>query len=133
MESVAAFQSMGKQVVFGGLRIQLCAFPRRLQQNGQINYSDKNTYLPKGEQFYPFKLGYKLVDFNPYTKIENIYKFLRWQLLFEKKVRFLNEQGKIVAIKENSRWPQDHLQALDDILAVGKTDLQIQVAKLLEA
>lgn len=126
------FQELGKIIDFGGLKIQLCAFPREQKPNGIIEYAGKKTQLPQGETFYPFKLGYKLIDFNPYTKIADIYKFLRWQLLYEKKVRFLDEKGQIANIKENSKWGE-HYQAIIDILETGKTDLQIEVTKYLEA
>ena len=132
-QRIRPFQALGKPLSFGGITIQLCAFPRKLGQNGAISYSSKSTRLPRGEEFYPFKLGYKFLKFDPYSSIHDVYRLLEWQLLYEKKVRFLNAEGKLVDVKANSRWLSDHLEPINHILALGKQDLQIDVGILLEA
>lgn len=132
-QRIKAFQGLGKPLSFGGITIQLCAFPRKLGQKGAISYSSKSTRLPRGERFYPFKLGYKFLKFEPYSSIHDVYRLLQWQLLYEKKVRFLNAEGELVDVKANSKWLSDHLQPIKKILALGKQDQQIDVGILLEA
>jgi len=132
-EKIKAFQGLGKPLSFGGITIQLCAFPRKLGPDGNISYSSKSTRLPIGEEFYPFKLGYKFLKFEPYSSIHDVYRLLQWQLIYEKKVRFLNAEGKVVDVKANSKWLSDHLEPIKQILALGKQDQQIDVGILLEA
>lgn len=132
-EGIRPYQALGKPLSFGGITIQLCAFPRNLGQNGTISYSSKSTRLPRGEEFYPFKLGYKFLSFDPYSSIHDVYRLLEWQLIYEKKVRFLNERGELVDAKANTKWESDHLQPIKKILALGKSDYQIEAGKLLEA
>jgi len=73
------------------------------------------------------------LKFEPYSSIHDVYRLLQWQLIYEKKVRFLNAEGKVVDSKANSKWLSDHLEPIKQILALGKQDQQIDVGILLEA
>ena len=94
-------------------------------------YQDKTTVVPfnlrgERERFYPFKLGYELSLRGNYLLTINLYKFVLWQLLFERRVRFLNGFGELLAIKHNSYWESDHLQPLKDMIQEAESiDLRI--------
>lgn len=101
---------MGKEIAFGGITIELCAMPRRMDRSP-----------PKGEPYYPFKLGYRFKNWKEYASIDDVYRLLEWQLTFEKKVHFLNEHGEICDVKDNSHWERRHLAPLKEILKRAKS------------
>jgi hypothetical protein len=96
---------------FRGIIIQLCVMDRRIVREP-----------PAGEPKYPFKLGYIIKECDEFTHIEDFYKFIKWQLEFEKKVRFLGYTGKMVDIKPNSLWKEKHLEPLQRILKLPKEE-----------
>ena len=117
---VRSFQAIGKEIRFGkGIKVQLCAMPRHIssREAGTVGYGarGKSTRIPRGERYYPFKLGYT-VQIDRFVRIDELYRFLEWQLLFERKVRFLNWYGRLGAVKRNRRWGEDHLEPLEKLL-----------------
>jgi hypothetical protein len=99
------YTEIGEQIQFGGIIIQLIAMPRR-----QIRP------VPFGEVFYPYKLGYKIIDWNEFTEIKDVYEFIKWQLQYEITVKFLNNDGKIIDKKPNSQWKTKHYEPLKKIV-----------------
>jgi len=99
------YHEIGLPISFGQIVIQCCAMPRRMIRE-----------LPRGEPKYLFKLGYKIIKCAEYTPIEDFYNFIKWQLEFEKQVRFLDDVGEIVDTKPNSVWKEKHLEPLEKIL-----------------
>jgi len=93
--------------------------PRHIssREAGTVGYGarGKSTRIPRGERYYPFKLGYT-VQIDRFVRIDELYRFLEWQLLFERKVRFLTWYGKVGAVKHNRRWGEDHLEPLEKLL-----------------
>lgn len=86
---------------------------------------------PKGEAVYPFKLGYRFKDWKAYASVHDVYRFLQWQLLFEKRVHFLDQNGNLVDVKDNSHWEKDHLNPLKEILKTSEnSELTIGVWSL---
>lgn len=118
---IKPYDQIGEDLTFGGITISFCAMPRRMDR-----------LPPRGEPYYPFKLGYRFVTWIEYVKMEDVYRFVVWQLLFEKKVRFLDAEGKVCAIKDNSHWKADHLEPLLKLLETAKSNLHIDVMTLLE-
>jgi len=115
-----SFQPIGREISFGkGIKVQLCAMPRSISNKGYgiVGYGarGKSTQIPRGERFYPFKLGY-IVKIDSFVRIDELYRFVAWQLLFERKVRFLTAFGELGAVKDNSRWVEDHLRPLEKLL-----------------
>lgn len=110
-----AYHAIGPPIKFGkiiegkfvGIVVQPCAMTR------QIDYEPPE---PK----YPFKLGYIIKKCDKFTRIEDFYKFIEWQLEFEKKVRFLDYAGKIIDTRPNSRWKEKHLEPLEKLLKRDK-------------
>lgn len=132
---IQAFQTLGQPVDFGGVEIQLCAMPRNLQQKGYVNYGGqgKHTRIPRGEQFYPYKLGYRFKRWEPYCSIHSLYRFLQWQLMLERNVHFLDETGQLKAVKSNRRWKPDHVEPLKQFLELArKPHLEIDVRHFIE-
>lgn len=113
------YDRVGKIVTIGKITIELCAMPRRMDRKP-----------PRGEPYYPFKLGYRFKDWNPYTTIQDVYHFIVWQLLFEKHVRFLNEHGELCDTKKNSHWESAHLAPLQKLID-NADNLTVDAARLL--
>lgn len=116
-EAIYPFQKIGKPIRFGGITIQLVAMPRSTRR-GEVRYgaAKKRTFIPLGERFYPYKLGYMIASMEEYVKTRDLYSFFRWELLYERKVRFLDGFGNLLAVKHNNYWESDHLQPLKDMI-----------------
>lgn len=99
------YKKIGSPLKFGKIVVQHVSFPRHVHRQ-----------RPRGEPYYTKKLGYVIVSWSELTPIKDVYDFLSWQLEFERKVRFLDEDGNIVDEKPNSLWKEKHLQPLIETL-----------------
>lgn len=127
---IQPYQKIGKPMCFGGLRIQLVAMPRRLRGGVLTTYRGKTSGIPRGERFYPFKLGFEIASCDRHVLFKDLYVFLEWSLYFEKNVRFLDGFGKLGAVKHNNYWLSDHIRPLKEILQRAE---EIDLRKKLEA
>lgn len=119
---IKAYDKVGKEINFGGITIELCAMPRRMDR-----------VPPSGEPYYPFKLGYRFKKWDEYASIHDVYRLVDWQLTFEKKTHFLNQDGELCDVKDNSHWEKDHLKPLKEILARAKSsEYWINVQSLMD-
>lgn len=122
-QRIQPFQAIGRPIRFGKITVQLCAMPRKLLREGREikTYGDKRTIIPSNlrgerERFYPFKLGFYVKKWDQFFRTRDLYRLMEFQLLFERKVRFLDVWGNLQAVKTNSYWETDHLQPLKDMI-----------------
>lgn len=122
-ERIQPFQAIGRPIRFGKITVQLAAMPRKLLREGREikTYGNKRTIIPSNlrgerERFYPFKLGFYIKSWDQFFRTWDLYRLMEFQLLFERKVRFLDAYGNLQAIKQNSYWESDHLQPLKHMI-----------------
>jgi len=99
------YPHIGPPITFGKIIVQPVAFPRHVHR-----------HPPRGEPYYPKKLGYVIESWSEVTPIKDVYAFLSWQIEYERTVRFLDEEGNIVDEKPNSLWEEKHLQPLIELV-----------------
>jgi len=113
---IQPFQKIGNPIRLGKITVQLCAMPRHRRGSRVKTYRCRSTVIPHGQRFYPFKLGYIITSCDHFLPTKDLYNLVAFELLFERKVRFLNALGELVDVKRNTKWESNHLQPLECLI-----------------